>query len=220
MSDSGGGPEDLVRAARGAGVEDPRVLQAFGRVLRERFVPPDRTFEAYVDRPVPIPHGQVTTQPSLVAQMVARLELTGERRVLEVGTGLGFQTAILAVLAHEVWSVERFADLAAQAKANLRASGITNATVVVGDGTLGLPDHAPFDAIVVSAASPWVPEPLVEQVTEGGVVVHPLGPGGAESVTAFRKQGRDLIPQAPVTPAHFVRLIGRHGLRDEDPPAG
>jgi protein-L-isoaspartate(D-aspartate) O-methyltransferase len=219
MSDAAPGPEDLVRAARTAGVEDPRVLEAFRRVLRERFVPPDRAFEAYVDRPVPIPHGQVTTQPSLVAQMVARLELTGDHRVLEVGTGLGFQTAILAVLAREVWSVERFADLAEEAAATLRASGITNASVVVGDGTLGLPDHAPFDAIVVSAASPWVPEPLVEQVTEGGVVVHPLGPGGAESVTAFRKRGRDLIPQAPVTPAHFVRLIGRHGLRNEDPPA-
>jgi protein-L-isoaspartate(D-aspartate) O-methyltransferase len=220
MSDSAPGSEDLVRAARAAGVDDPRVLEAFRRIHRERFVPPDRTFEAYVDRPVPIPHGQVTTQPSLVAQMVARLELTGEHRVLEVGTGLGFQTAILAALAREVWSVERFADLAAQAEANLRASGITNATVVVGDGTLGLPDHAPFDAIVVSAASPWVPEPLAGQVADGGVLVHPVGPGGAESVTAFRKRGPDLVPQAPVTPAHFVRLIGRHGLRDEDPPAG
>jgi protein-L-isoaspartate(D-aspartate) O-methyltransferase len=220
MSDSAAGPEDLIRAARAAGVEDPRVLETFRRIHRERFVPPDRAFEAYLDRPVPIPHGQVTTQPSLVAQMVARLELTDEHRVLEVGTGLGFQTAILAALAREVWSVERFADLAAEAAANLRASGIDNASVVVGDGTLGLPDHAPFDAIVVSAASPWVPEPLVEQVTEGGVVVHPLGPGGAESVTAFRKRGRDLVPEAPVTPAHFVRLIGRHGLREEEPPAG
>ena len=116
MSDSASGPEHLIRAARAAGVDDPRVLEAFRRVLRERFVPPDRAFEAYVDRPVPIPHGQVTTQPSLVAQMVARLELTDEHRVLEVGTGLGFQTAILAALAREVWSVERFADLAAQAE--------------------------------------------------------------------------------------------------------
>ena len=218
MSDAGG-PEHLIQAAQAAGVEDPRVLGAFRRVLRERFVPPDRAFEAYVDRPVPIPHGQVTTQPSLVAQMVARLELTGDHRVLEVGTGLGFQTAILAVLATEIWSVERFPDLAAQAEANLSDSGITNATVVVGDGTLGLPDHAPFDAIIVSAASPWVPEPLVEQLADGGVLVHPVGPGGAESVTAFRKRGPDLIPQAPVTPAHFVRLIGRHGLPDEDPSA-
>jgi protein-L-isoaspartate(D-aspartate) O-methyltransferase len=219
MIDSPPGPEDLVQAARAAGVEDPRLLEAFRRVLRDRFVPPDRVFEAYVDRPVPIPHGQVTTQPSLVAQMVARLELTDEHRVLEVGTGLGFQTAILAVLARHVWSVERFADLAAQGEANLRASKITNATVVVGDGTLGLPDHAPFDAIIVSAASPWVPEPLVEQLADGGVLVHPVGPGGAESVTAFRKRGRDLIALSPVTPAHFVRLIGRHGLQDEDPPA-
>jgi protein-L-isoaspartate(D-aspartate) O-methyltransferase len=206
------GAEDLVRAAEASGVRDPRVLDAFRRVLRERFVPPDRVAEAYADRPVPIPHDQVTTQPSLVAQMVAVLELRGTERVLEVGTGLGFQTAVLATLAREVWSIERFADLAAQAERNLRDAGIGNAEVVVGDGTMGLPQRAPFDAMVVSAASPSVPDPLVDQLTEVGRLVHPVGQGGDEWVTAFTKNGDRLVPVAVVVPAHFVRLVGRHGL--------
>jgi protein-L-isoaspartate(D-aspartate) O-methyltransferase len=206
------GAEDLVRAAEASGVRDPRVLDAFRRVLRERFVPPDRVAEAYADRPIPIPHDQVTTQPSLVAQMVAVLELRGTERVLEVGTGLGFQTAVLATLAREVWSIERFADLAAEAERNLRDAGIGNAEVVVGDGTMGLSQRAPFDAMVVSAASPSVPDPLVDQLTEGGRLVHPLGHGGDEWVTAFTKKGDRLVPVAVVVPAHFVRLVGRHGL--------
>jgi protein-L-isoaspartate(D-aspartate) O-methyltransferase len=216
---SSSGPERLVRAAVASGVRDQRVLEALRRIPREAFVPPDRVTEAYLDRPVPIPHGQVTTQPSLVAQMVAALELHGTERVLEVGTGLGFQTAILAVLAQEVLSIERFADLASAAEENLRRAGIDNADVVVGDGTLGLPERAPFDAVVVSAASPHVPEPLVDQVVEGGRLVHPLGPGGAESVTAFVKESGRLVPSAAVVPAHFVRLIGRHGLRERPTPS-
>src|SRR5688500_7744827 len=132
-----GGPEDLVRAATSSGVHDRRVLDALRRVRREGFVPPEHVGEAYSDRPVAIPRGQVTTQPSLVAQRVAALRLEGSERVLEVGTGLGFQAAVLAAVAREVWSIERFADLAAAAERNLRASGIENVFVVVGDGTLG-----------------------------------------------------------------------------------
>jgi protein-L-isoaspartate(D-aspartate) O-methyltransferase len=180
-------------------------------------VPPEWVVDAYRDRPIPIPHAQVTTQPSLIAQMVAALRLRGDERVLEVGTGLGFQTAILTVLAREVWSVERFADLAALARENLE--GVTNAAVVVGDGTLGLPERAPFDAVLVSAASPSVPAPLVDQVVEGGRLVHPMGPGGSESVTAFRKEADGLIRERLVVPAHFVRLVGRHGLPEDDPTA-
>jgi protein-L-isoaspartate(D-aspartate) O-methyltransferase len=212
------GAEHLVRAAEASGVRDPRVLEAFRRVLRERFVPPERVGEAYTDRPIPIPHHQVTTQPSLVAQMVAVLKLRGTERVLEVGTGLGFQTAVLAALAREVWSIERFADLAAQAERNLRDTGVENAEVLVGDGTLGFPDRAPFDAVVVSAASPWVPDPLVEQLADGGRLVHPVGEGGDEWVTAFTKEGGRLAPLALVVPAHFVRLIGRHGLPEGPSP--
>jgi protein-L-isoaspartate(D-aspartate) O-methyltransferase len=212
------GPDRLVRAAEASGVRDGRVLDALRRVPRESFVPPERIPEAYSDRPIPIPHDQVTTQPSLVAQMVAALRLDGTERVLEVGTGLGFQTAILATLSRRVWSIERFPDLAAAAEANLRTARIGNADVIVGDGTLGLPAAAPFDAIVISAASPRVPDPLAEQVAEGGRLVHPVGPGGDEAVTLFIKEGIDLVPVGLVVPAYFVRLVGRHGLPERQAP--
>jgi protein-L-isoaspartate(D-aspartate) O-methyltransferase len=192
-----------------------RVLDAFRRVPREGFVPPQWRAVAYRDQPIPIPHGQVTTQPSLIAQMVAALQLRGTERVLEIGTGLGFQTALLAVLAREVFSIERFGDLAAQARANLRAAGITNVTIVVGDGSLGLPDHAPYAGIVVSAAAPQVPPPLGEQLLEGGRLVQPLGPGGQERVIVFRKAQHRLVQEAEVTLACFVPLIGVHGLPGE-----
>jgi protein-L-isoaspartate(D-aspartate) O-methyltransferase len=207
-------PEDLVAAASGAGVHDRRVLAAFRRVRRELFVPEGSAAAAYHDRPVPIAHGQVTTQPSLVAQMVAALRLGGGERVLEVGTGLGFQAAILGVLAGEgrVVTVERFADLAEQATANLAAAGVGNVTVVVGDGTLGWPEAAPYDAVVVAAAAPRVPPPLAVQLAEGGRLVQPLGPGGAELVTLLRKRRGRLVRLGVVVPAHFVRLVGAHGL--------
>ena len=154
-----GSPEDLVRALRAEGIRDRQILAAFRAVPRARFVPPEAAGQAYLDAPVRIPHGQVTTQPSLIARMVAALKLRGSERVLEVGTGLGFQTAILARLAGRVVSVERFPDLAAQARANLTAAGVAGVTVVVGDGTLGVPEHAPYQAIVVAAAAPEVPGP-------------------------------------------------------------
>jgi protein-L-isoaspartate(D-aspartate) O-methyltransferase len=215
-----GGPEsseDLVRALRAAGIRDRRVIAAFRVVPRARFVPPAAARHAYLDAPIRIPHGQVTTQPSLVASMVAALELTGSERVLEVGTGLGFQTAILAKLARQVVSIERFADLAEQARANLAAAGLGRVTVVVGDGTLGVPEHAPYHAIVVAAASPRIPPPLVEQLVPGGRLVHPVGPGGHEQVTAFHKQGDRLVADVQLTPAYFVPLVGVHGVSKGEP---
>ena len=209
------GPELLVQACRARGVADPRILQAFRRVRREDYVPPEWVHDAYRDRPIPIPHRQVTTQPSLVATMVAALRLRGNERVLEVGTGFGFQTAILATLAAEVISIERFADLADRARRNLRTAGIENATVLVGDGSLGAPRSAPFHGIVVSAAAPRIPEPLVAQLAEHGGLVHPLGPGGDETVTAYRKRGGRLLPEAELTAAHFVRLVGAHGFPED-----
>jgi protein-L-isoaspartate(D-aspartate) O-methyltransferase len=211
-----GSPEDLVRVLRAEGIGDRRVLAAFRAVPRAAFVPPAAAGQAYLDEPIRIPHGQVTTQPSLIAAMVAALELSGSERVLEVGTGVGFQTAILARLADEVISVERFPDLAAQARANLAAVGLDWVRVVVGDGTLGVPDHAPYQAIVVSAASPSVPAPLVEQLASGGRLVHPVGPGGREQVTAFHKEAGQLVADAWLTPAYFVPLVGAHGIRSRE----
>ncbi len=193
-------------------VRDARLLETIGAVPRADFVPPDLAALAYRDSPLPIPHGQVTTQPSLVAQMVAALALTSADCVLEIGTGLGWQTALLARLAGEVWSIERWDDLARTARANLERHGVWNATVVVGDGSRGLPEHAPYDAILVAAAFPQVPAPLAEQLSEGGRLVQPIGLGGADEVVLFEQRGGALERSRLVTGAHFVRLYGQHGF--------
>jgi protein-L-isoaspartate(D-aspartate) O-methyltransferase len=206
------GPEDLVAAARDAGARDARVLEAIAAVPRHLFVPGEVVDSAYEDSPLPIAHAQVTTQPSLVARMVEALGLTGGERVLEVGTGYGWQTALLAHLAAEVWSVERFTDLAAEARARLERNGVANARVVVGDGSEGLAEHAPYDAIVVSAAFPDVPAPLAEQLAPAGRLVQPIGPGGAEEVTLFVPAEEGLRPVRVITGAYFVRLVGRRGF--------
>jgi protein-L-isoaspartate(D-aspartate) O-methyltransferase len=193
-------------------VSDERVLEAYRRVPRAGFVPPDLVARAYVDEPLPIPHGQVTTQPSLVAKMIEALELRGAERVLEVGTGHGFQTALLAELAGVVWSIERWPDLADTARSNLRRHGALDVEVVVGDGTLGASDSAPFDAIVIAAAHPTVPDPLVGQLAPGGRLVHPVGQGGHEQVALFDKGPNGLVRRRTITGAHFVRLVGEHGF--------
>ena len=202
----------LVAAAAGAGVRDRRVLDALEAVPRARYVPPGFEPAADRDRPVPIGGGQVTTQPSLVAAMVEALALRGGERVLEVGTGLGYQAAVLARLAGEVWSVERRPELAAAALANLAAECVENVHVLVGDGSEGLEDGAPYDAIVVAAAHPLVPPPLIAQLAPGGRLVQPIGPSGAETVTLFRSRGGRLVRDRVVAQALFVPLCGRHGF--------
>ncbi|MDB4955440.1 MAG: protein-L-isoaspartate O-methyltransferase [Myxococcales bacterium] len=208
-------PDELVRVLVAKGVRDARVLDAFRTVPRKSFVPPEEERDAYVDVPVRIPHEQVTTQPSLMALMVEALELRGHERVLEVGTGLGFQTAILATLSREVVSIERFADLAATSRRNLASVGIENAIVIVGDGSLGVPEHAPYDAIVTAAAAPRVPPALVEELSEGGRLVHPLGPGGHEVVIAWRKQDGKLVTERDITLAYFVPMVGAFGAHED-----
>jgi protein-L-isoaspartate(D-aspartate) O-methyltransferase len=209
---SHGLPEDLLRDLIQKGIYDKRLLDAFIQVHRVDFVPEEFVGEAYRDEPLSIGHGQVTTQPSLIAVMVQALRLTGSGKVLEIGTGFGFQTAILSRLCQHVYSIERLDDLAKRAESNLRKAGVPNATVIVGDGSLGLPEHAPFDAVMVSAAAPNVPQPLVDQLAEGGRLVQPIGPGGAEVVTGFQKlQGR-LLQQEEITGAYFVPLLGTYGV--------
>jgi protein-L-isoaspartate(D-aspartate) O-methyltransferase len=209
------GPDDLMAAARAAGVRDVRVLEAVRSIPREAFVPARYAGMAYADEPVPITHGQVTSQPSLIAAMVAALDLTGGETVLEVGTGYGYQTALLARLAAQVISIEVWPDMAAQARGNLAGQGIGNAVVITGDGSQGASGYAPFGAIVVSAAFPAVPPPLAAQLTTGGRLVQPVGPGGGEDVVVYWKTEEGLSRGRVITRASFVRLHGRYGY----PPA-
>ena len=206
------GPEKLAAAARMAGVGDARVLETLRNVPRALFVPPSQIDSAYADGPLPIAHAQVTTQPSLVAKMVEALALTGSERVLEIGTGYGWQTALLASLADFVWSVERWPDLAEAARANLERYGARNVEISVGDGSRGLAEQAPFEAILVSAAFPRVPPPLAEQLAPGGRLVQPIGRGGDEDVVLFERRDDELEVSQTLTLAHFVPLVGRHGF--------
>jgi protein-L-isoaspartate(D-aspartate) O-methyltransferase len=213
------GPSDesrrLAEVIRAHGVRDERLLSAIAEIPRAKFVPPNKVGAAYRDEPIAIPHGLVTTQPSLVAQMVEALELEGAEKVLEVGTGYGWQTALLARQAGAVWSIEMWPDVAAAGRANLDAAGVRNAHVVVGDGTEGLPDEAPFDAIIVTAAFTSVPPPLSSQLAHGGRLVQPIGPGGRDDVMLFEKGPEGLTEVRTIVPARFVRLRGSYGFAEE-----
>ena len=211
------GPDNLVVAARAAGVTDPRVLEAIRRTPRAAFVPGAYVTRANDDAPIPIPHHQVTTQPSLSARIIAALGLTGTEEVFEIGTGYGYQTALLARLAAHVVSIDIWPDLAGQARRNLAGQGIGNVVILAGDGTDGAPDFAPFDAIVISAACPHVPPPLPAQLKMGGHLVQPVGPGGGEDVVLYQKEQDGLRRVRVVAAASFVRLHGRHGFPLSEP---
>lgn len=200
-----------VRAARMIGVSDERVLAAVARVPRASFVADEYVDDADEDRPLAIGHGQTTSQPSLIAAMVACLDIGPDDTVLEVGSGYGYQTALLSLLARHVYSVEIIGDLAIHAQRNLRTFGAANVDVVVGDGSLGLPAFAPYNAIIVCAAFPDIPPPLAEQLAEHGRIVQPIGPGGFEQVMVFEKQDGVLKSLGMVTLASFVRLTGKYG---------
>jgi protein-L-isoaspartate(D-aspartate) O-methyltransferase len=212
--------ERLANAVEAAGVTDPRVLDAVRAVPRACFVPADEVSAAYQDRPIRIAHGQVTTQPSLSARMLEGLALSGREHVLEIGTGLGYQTALLARLAADVVTIERWPDLMEEAARNLSRQGITNVRLIVGDGSEGAPDYAPYDAVVVSAAFPEVPPPLAKQLRVGGRLVQPIGPGGHEEVILFERTEAGLRRRQVLTLARFVRLYGRYGFAAEQDENG
>jgi protein-L-isoaspartate(D-aspartate) O-methyltransferase len=203
---------DLVLAARAAGVSDERLLDAIAATDRAAFAPAGLAGESYSDQPLPILRGLVTTQPSLVAVMIAGLGLAGGEQVLEIGTGYGYQTALLARLAASVTSIEIHSDIAAVARRNLSSQGITNVHVIVADGTMGYPEGAPFEAVLVSAANPDVPPPLIDQLREGGRLVQPIGLGGNEAVTLFERIPDGLLSVRVLTMANFVRLRGKYAF--------
>jgi len=197
---------------RGRGVRDERVLEAMLAVPRHEFVPQTFVDEAYADKPLPIGEGQTISQPYMVAVMSEALELAGTERVLEVGTGCGYQAAVLSLLAREVYSVESNATLALDAQKRLERLGYANIHVRTGDGTLGLPELAPFEGIVVTAAAPRVPEPLAEQLAEGGRLVIPVGSESEQDLLALRREGEKTIARV-VNHCRFVPLVGRYGWR-------
>lgn len=193
---------------RARGVLDPRVLEAMSRVPRHEFVPPSRRAEAYEDRPLPIGESQTISQPLIVAVALQYLSLAPTDRVLEVGTGSGYQTALLAELSRHVYSVERHASLANAARQTLLRLGYRNLTISIGDGSRGLADEAPFDAIMVSAAAPHIPSSLFDQLKEAGRMVIPVGPEEAQQLQLVeKKNGAPVI--TVLEPCRFVPLIGQ-----------
>lgn len=195
-------------AARG--ITSPRLLDAFLEVPRHLFVPPNQRLYAYQDGPLPIGLGQTISQPYIVAYMTDQLHLRGDEILLEIGTGSGYQAAILGVLAREVHTVERHPRLAAVAGQVLKDLGYSNITIHEGDGTHGLPEHAPYQGIMVTAAAPEVPQPLLDQLGEGGRLVMPVGGRGGQLLQLYqRKKGE--ITREDLTPVAFVPLIGDHG---------
>jgi protein-L-isoaspartate(D-aspartate) O-methyltransferase len=194
------------------GIRDERVLTAMARVPRHEFVADPYRAQAYDDNPLPIGEGQTISQPYIVALMLEMLEVSEEDIVLEIGTGSGYQTALLAQLSRHVYSIERHAALAAKAQAALAKLGYTNVTIEVGDGSKGLSAHAPFDGIVVSAAAPDLPQALFEQLKEGGRLVVPVGPTEAQFLQLVtKKEGKPVLSEQ--IPCRFVPLIGEQGYR-------
>jgi protein-L-isoaspartate(D-aspartate) O-methyltransferase len=193
-------------AARG--VRDPRVLDAMRSVPRDRFVPGAHRADAWADRPVSIGRGQTISQPYMVALMSEALGLRGSERVLEVGTGSGYQAAVLGELAAEVFSVERIAELGERAARTLAELGCANVTVLIGDGCRGLPEHAPFDAILVAAAAPEVPAALRDQLADGGILVVPIGESAAIQVLTLVRRTGSRFTVEEGTGCRFVPLIG------------
>jgi protein-L-isoaspartate(D-aspartate) O-methyltransferase len=210
----GGYRARLVEELRARGVRDLAVLRAFGDVPRHLFVPDVLRHQAYDDTSLPIGHGQTISQPSTQAAYLEALGLTGRERVLEVGTGSGYQAALLATLVGEVVTVERIAALARTAKQALEAAGVRNVLVVTGDGTLGWRPRAPYDGIVVAAAGPTIPHPLLDQLAEGGRLVAPVSTGRGQELHRVTRRGGACETDV-LGPVQFVPLVGRHGFTAE-----
>lgn len=197
---------------RGRGIRDKRVLSAMAKIPRERFVAAEDIANAYGDFPVPIGAGQTISQPYIVADMLEKLELRPQDRALEVGTGTGYQAAILGELTTEVWTIERQPELADRARDILDRLGYRNVHVVLGDGSRGLPSHAPFDKILVAAAAPQLPSELVDQMADGGKMILPIGSRNEQQLHLVRKVGDEIVITKEDL-CRFVPLVGEQGWK-------
>jgi protein-L-isoaspartate(D-aspartate) O-methyltransferase len=197
---------------RRRGIVDETVLQAMRRVPRHEFVPYELQDGAYKDGPLPIGEGQTISQPYIVAYMTATLELIGNEKVLEIGTGCGYQAAVLSCVAREVHSVEFHSALGRAARERLNRLGYSNVVVHIGDGSVGLIEHAPYDAILVAAAAPEVPKPLLNQLAEGGRMIVPVGREDEQTLMLVKKSGNEFVLKRGEA-CRFVPLLGRHGWR-------
>jgi protein-L-isoaspartate(D-aspartate) O-methyltransferase len=202
------------RQLRRRGISDARVLAAMEEVPRHRFLPEPDDPAAYGDHPLPIGSGQTISQPYMVALMTQCLHLEGPERILEIGTGSGYQAALIAELAREVYTLERFPSLADRARQTLADLGCRNVTVIVGDGSLGHPEAAPYDGIIVTAAAPQVAPPWIDQLADPGRLVVPLGDRWGQTLTIVTKR-RDKTRHESVCGCVFVPLIGEHGWDTE-----
>jgi protein-L-isoaspartate(D-aspartate) O-methyltransferase len=200
----------LIETLQSHGISDLAVLRAFDLTPRHLFVPTGVRHRAYDDSALPIGNGQTISQPSIHARYLALLALTGRERVLEIGTGSGYQTVLLAHLAEQVFSIERVPALMERAREIIREIGTRNVNFLLGDGSIGWREYAPYDAILVSAASPDVPAPLLDQLAEGGRLVIPIGGRGEQVLTVFvRREGT--VQRRDIGPVRFVPLRGTHG---------
>lgn len=206
------GRRRLIEHLRAAGVRDLAVLHAFDRVPRHLFVPAHFEARAYADEALPLGHGQTISRPTTHALYLESLQLVGEERVLEIGTGSGFQTALLATLCEQVFSIERVPELAATARARIEALGFTNVAVRAGDGSYGWRKYAPYDAILVSAGTRDVPRPLIEQLGPGGQLLIPLGDERHQELHRIVKKGEASITDDVIAKVQFVALRGADGL--------
>ena len=198
---------------KGRGITEAGVLSTMGRLLREEFVPESYESRAYADCPLPIGMGQTISQPYIVALMTQELRLNNFCEVLEIGTGSGYQTAVLAKLVKRVYTVERFAELSASAQAVLGRLGINNVEFYVGDGSAGWYEKRTFDRIIVTAAVPKVPGQLIDQLVAGGIIVAPVGEGGVQELIVGTKKEGKLIERM-ICDVRFVKLVGEHAFEE------
>lgn len=209
-----GARQRLVETLREKGIRDLAVLRAFELTPRHQFVPTGIRHRAYEDSPLPIGSGQTISQPSIHARYLELLELTGRERVLEVGTGSGYQTVLLSHLVEQVFSIERIPALYQGAREAIQRAGANNVSMLLGDGTLGWREYAPYDAILVSAGAPSVPEPLLAQIAEGGRMLVPVGTKEEQRLVMYRRR-EGMLESKELAPVRFVPLVGHHGWTGE-----